>query len=239
MLSIEEARAIFATADLPLYETQYRQLNAYLSMILDENTRQNLTRVTDPEEMWRKHFLDSAVLLQYAPIPLHTTCLDLGTGAGFPGIVLAIFRPDTQWTLLDSLQKRITFLENVAETLGLANVRCVHGRAEELGKNPDYREKFHYVTARAVAPMPVLLEYCLPFTEVGGLFVAMKGPSEHMDQKTGAILGGGEAQELEYTLEQVGARKLITVPKVEQTPPKYPRSPKAIRQKPPEREEHP
>ena len=159
---------------------------------------------------------------------------DVGTGAGFPGMVLALLRPDLQVTLLDSLQKRIGFLEQTAAKLGLANVRCIHARAEDGAKLPELREQFDMATARAVAAMPVLTEYCLPFVKQGGVFAAMKGPSETAEQaETAAKLLGGEiVGEESYTLPTAGERKLIRIRKTAPTPQKYPRRSDKIKKQP-------
>ena len=149
-------------------------------------------------------------------------------------MVLAVLRPDVQFTLLDSLQKRVRFLEQTAQLLGLGNVRCIHARAEEAARQPELREQFDFATARAVAALPVLAEYCLPFVRVGGVFAAMKGPSEPVEPAEQAIvtLGGGTVQVTDYTLEQAGARRLVQVEKCRPTPEKYPRRSKQIQQKP-------
>ena len=194
----------------------------------------NLTAITEPAEAWEKHFLDCAILLQKVQLPLGATCIDVGTGAGFPGMVLALLRPDLQVTLLDSLQKRIGFLEQTAAKLGLANVRCIHARAEDGAKLPELREQFDMATARAVAAMPVLTEYCLPFVKQGGVFAAMKGPSETAEQaETAAKLLGGEiVGEESYTLPTAGERKLIRIRKTAPTPQKYPRRSDKIKKQP-------
>lgn len=234
MMTYEKAKAIFAGAGLPLCETHFQQFSTYLKELVETNAHMNLTAITEPEEVWAKHFLDSAVLLQKVSLPLGASCIDVGTGAGFPGMVLAILRPDLQMTLLDSLQKRIGFLEHTAELLGLGNVRCVHARAEDGAQDPAYREQFDFATARAVAALPVLTEYCLPFVKVGGRFAAMKGPSETAETAESAIalLGGKVVSEENYNLEQAGERRLIVVEKETTTPAKYPRRSDKIRKNP-------
>ncbi len=233
-MEYESAKALFAAAGMPLYEQQYRQLQAYLKTLAETNEKMNLTAITEPAEVWAKHFLDSAALLCHAKLPTGASCIDVGTGAGFPAMVLAVLRPDVQFTLLDSLQKRVCFLEQTAQLLGLGNVRCIHARAEEAARQPELREQFDFATARAVAALPVLAEYCLPFVRVGGVFAAMKGPSESVEPAEQAIvtLGGGTVQVTDYTLEQAGARRLVRVEKCRPTPEKYPRRSKQIQQKP-------
>ena len=206
----------------------------YLAELTETNRHMNLTAITEPAEAWEKHFLDCAILLQKVQLPLGAACIDVGTGAGFPGMVLALLRPDLQVTLLDSLQKRIGFLEQTAAKLGLANVRCIHARAEDGAKLPELREQFDMATARAVAAMPVLTEYCLPFVKQGGVFAAMKGPSETAEQaETAAKLLGGEiVGEESYTLPTAGERKLIRIRKTAPTPQKYPRRSDKIKKQP-------
>ena len=196
MMTYEAAKQLFDGAGLPLTESHFAQFQCYLAELTETNRHMNLTAITEPAEAWEKHFLDCAILLQKVQLPLGATCIDVGTGAGFPGMVLALLRPDLQVTLLDSLQKRIGFLEQTAAKLGLANVRCIHARAEDGAKLPELREQFDMATARAVAAMPVLTEYCLPFVKQGGVFAAMKGPSETAEQaETAAKLLGGEIAE--------------------------------------------
>ena len=201
MMTYEAAKQLFDGAGLPLTESHFAQFQCYLAELTETNRHMNLTAITEPAEAWEKHFLDCAILLQKVQLPLGATCIDVGTGAGFPGMVLALLRPDLQVTLLDSLQKRIGFLEQTAAKLGLANVRCIHARAEDGAKLPELREQFDMATARAVAAMPVLTEYCLPFVKQGGVFAAMKGPSETAEQaETAAKLLGG-ALDPDKTLE--------------------------------------
>lgn len=234
MMPYEVAKALFCNAGLPLCESHFQQLSVYLEELVETNAHMNLTAITEPEEIWAKHFLDSAVLLQKVVLPLGASCIDVGTGAGFPGMVLAIFRPDLQVTLLDSLQKRIGFLERIAEKLGLVNVQCIHARAEDMAQNPAYREQYDLATARAVAAMPVLTEYCLPFVKLGGEFAAMKGPSETASSAAHAveILGGVIISEEEYMLEQVGMRRLIRIRKETPTAVTFPRRSDKIKKQP-------
>lgn len=151
MMTYETAKALFSGAGLTLSESHFAQFQCYLTELVEVNRHMNLTAITEPGEVWEKHFLDSAILLQKVTLPLGASCIDVGTGAGFPGMVLAILRPDLQITLLDSLQKRIGFLEQTAARLGLANVRCIHARAEDGAQDSELREQFDMATARAVA----------------------------------------------------------------------------------------
>ena len=201
MMTYEAAKQLFDGAGLPLTESHFAQFQCYLAELTETNRHMNLTAITEPAEAWEKHFLDCAILLQKVQLPLGAACIDVGTGAGFPGMVLALLRPDLQVTLLDSLQKRIGFLEQTTAKLGLANVRCIHARAEDGAKLPELREQFDMATARAVAAMPVLTEYCLPFVKQGGVFAAMKGPSEMAEQAEAAAKLLGGALDPDKTLE--------------------------------------
>jgi 16S rRNA (guanine527-N7)-methyltransferase len=195
----------------------------YMELLKEWNTRINLTAITEDEEIKLKHFQDSLSILPYIE---GGTLVDVGTGAGFPGLPIAIERPDVFVTLVDSLEKRVKFLQCVVDTLGLPNVKCVHARAEDFGRDPEYREQFDYAAARAVASMPVLLEYCLPLLKNGGRFLAMKGAnaSEEKFDKALDILGGRLIQKDTFTLEHSELQRCIfVVEKNRQIPSKYPR----------------
>ena len=200
------------------------KLNILIENMLKVNASMNLTSITDPDEIILKHIADSATISQY--IPQNARMLDVGTGAGFPGMVLKILRPDIGITLMDGLNKRLVFLDEVAKALNL-EVKTVHLRAEEAGKNQGYRERFDLATARAVSRLNVLYEYCLPLVKVGGTFCAMKGPSaaEELSEakRAGGILGGGKAEIKETTLTGEEKRCFVITKKISQTPPKYPR----------------
>lgn len=202
------------------------RLDRYAALLVEWNEKMNLTAITDPEGIVIKHFLDCALLLKQVNIPEGASVIDVGTGAGFPGMVLKILRPDIKLTLLDGLNKRLTFLNEVAKSLGL-EVTTTHIRAEEAGKNPLYREKFDLVTARAVAELRVLYEYCLPLCRVGGTFCSMKGPSAEEELKNAVkakgLLGGGKAEITTETLTGEEVRTFVITKKISQTPPKYPR----------------
>ena len=149
-------------------------LCVYNDMLVERNEVMNLTALTEPRDVALKHFADSLMLLKYCDVPEGASVIDVGTGAGFPGMVLAIARPDLSVTLLDSLQKRLYFLDEVGESLGLSNIHTVHSRAED-GAHTELRESFDLAVARAVAPLNVLCEYCVPYVKLGGRFFAMKG----------------------------------------------------------------
>ncbi len=207
-------------------DTVLSRLQKYAEMLCEWNEKINLTAITDPEGIVIKHFLDSAMLLKQVDIPENASVIDVGTGAGFPGVVLKIFRPDIKLTLLDGLNKRLVFLNEVLSALELDG-RTVHMRAEEAGKAAAHREKYDLVTARAVARLNTLYEYCLPLCKVGGVFCSMKGPSAGEElaeaKRAAAILGGDKAEIKTETLTGEETRAFVITKKISQTPPKYPR----------------
>lgn len=220
-----EFAEIFNKENLAVSEEQYGRFKKYAELLVEWNQKMNLTAITDPYGISVKHFLDSVLPLKFLEIPDGASLIDVGTGAGFPGIPLKIMRGDISLTLLDSLNKRVNFLSEVCKALEL-DVSCVHARAEELGRNEIYREKYDLAAARAVAAMPVLAEYCLPYVKVGGTFAALKGRNENYKDCENAvkILGGEISDVTEYTLPDGSGRKLICVRKIKETPPKYPRN---------------
>jgi 16S rRNA (guanine(527)-N(7))-methyltransferase RsmG len=233
---IENTLKKFATEyGIPLSDLQLRQFAFYAETLVDWNTRMNLTAITEPEEIAVKHFLDSLMLLKRADIPEGASVIDVGTGAGFPGLPLKIARPDLRLTLLDSSAKRVGFLREVAEALGVA-AEAIHGRAEELGQKPERREQYGLVTARAVAALPLLCEYCLPFVQVGGVFAALKGPgirAEAEDATLAIAKLGGKLQSIEeFELPNRNSRTIVLVQKISQTPPEYPRTHAKIAKRP-------
>ena len=207
-------------------DTVLSRLEKYADMLCEWNEKINLTAITDPEGIVVKHFLDCALLLKQINIPENAKVVDVGTGAGFPGVVLKIFRPDIELTLLDGLNKRLVFLNEVLNALDLS-ARTVHMRAEEAGKAAAHREKYDLVTARAVARLNTLYEYCLPLCKIGGVFCSMKGPSaaEELSEakKAAGILGGGKTEIKTETLTGEETRSFVITKKISQTPPKYPR----------------
>lgn len=160
---------------LCLTERMVEQFTLYYELLLEWNEKINLTAITEPKEVAIKHMIDSLSCLDEKVFPDGASVIDVGTGAGFPGIPLKIFRPDLKLTLLDSLNKRIKFLQEVVDRLELSEVQCIHARAEEGARNKALREKFDVAVSRAVARLQVLAEYCIPFVRVGGYFVALKG----------------------------------------------------------------
>jgi 16S rRNA (guanine527-N7)-methyltransferase len=211
-----------------LTDYQCSQLIKYADLLVDWNNKINLTAITDKTGIATKHFLDSLTAIKTGYVS--GKVIDVGTGAGFPGLVLKIAKPDIELTLLDSLNKRIKFLQTVSDELSLENIEFVHSRAEDGGMNRAYRGKFDTVVSRAVANMTVLSEWCLPFLKVGGRFLALKGPladQELADAKRAISILGGEVEdvfEVEIPFTDL-AHKIIIVKKVRQTPMKYPRKP--------------
>ncbi|NLM51652.1 MAG: 16S rRNA (guanine(527)-N(7))-methyltransferase RsmG [Firmicutes bacterium] len=219
----------FPEVGLPVnLEAKSHQLfSRYAQLLLQRNQEMNLTRITDLEEIAVKHFWDSLALLKKMPT-LAGAVLDVGSGAGLPGIPLKIAVPEIKLTLVDSLQKRVSFLQEVVTLLALKDVNVIHARAEDLAKEVNIREQFPLVVSRAVARLNVLLELCLPFVQVGGCFVAYKGPESEQEVEEAKLalqeLGGEIAETWSYQLPGgMGERALIFVKKVKPTPAKYPR----------------
>ncbi|WEV71097.1 16S rRNA (guanine(527)-N(7))-methyltransferase RsmG [Lactobacillus sp. ESL0785] len=213
-----------------LSEKQIKQFKLYFTSLVAANEHVNLTRITAEDDVYLKHFFDSITpLFVFSSVfKADATLCDVGAGAGFPSIPLKILMPQLQVTIVDSLGKRLTFLQDLCEKLNLEGVNLVHGRAEDVGQNKQYREQFDLVTARAVANMAVLSEYCLPLVKKQGYFIALKGPkaeSELKDAKKAVKLLGGKVvdlQELQLP-NSTEERTLILVHKVQVTPKKYPR----------------
>lgn len=206
---------------------QTEQFEKYAQMLVEWNEKVNLTAITEPREIAIKHFLDSLSLLDAVEIDENSSLVDVGTGAGFPAIPILIARPDLKITMLDSLNKRLVFLGEVLETLGL-NAQLVHMRAEDGGHDKKFREKYDFAVSRAVARLNVLSEYCLPYVKVGGSFVAMKGPDVQEEiSEAGAMigtLGGKITVTRKITLCDGSGRNIITVNKQKNTPKQFPRS---------------
>ena len=207
-------------------EDQKRMFVTFYEMLIEKNKVMNLTGITEFKDLVTKHFLDSLSLRRVADLSRPLSVLDLGTGAGFPGIPLKIAFPHLKITLMDSLQKRIRFLEEVTDTLGLSGIKAVHGRAEECARNPSFREAFDLCVSRAVANLAVLEEYCLPFVKTGGLSIAYKSGSideEANEAKRACSLLGGKLQKVyKFDLGET-KRSFILVQKVKKTPDLYPR----------------
>lgn len=210
-------------------ETLAARLLVYHELLLDWNTRMDLTAVTDDAEMVDRHHLDSLMALTFPGlVPEEGTLIDVGTGAGLPGLPLALARPRLRVTLLDAQQKRLQFLQAVIDALHLTNVTLVHARAEDGGRNPAYRERFDMAVARAVAPLPVLAEYLLPYVRTGGLALAWKGPGVAeeltLGRRAAHLLGGKLEEVIPVTIPgRDWAHTLVPIRKVQSTPAAYPR----------------
>lgn len=227
----EEFQSELKKRDIPITEAKMRQFDRYLKLLQEWNEKINLTAITQREEVYLKHFYDSLTAGLYVDFSkgVHSLC-DVGSGAGFPSIPLKIIYPELQITIVDSLKKRITFLETIVEELGLSGVSLYHDRAETFGQNKQFRASFDFVTARAVARMSVLSELCLPLLKKEGTFIAMKAAHapEELDDATAAIgkLGGKVRETYSFELpEDAGERTIILIDKKKETPNKYPRRP--------------
>lgn len=212
------------------------RLNLYGNLLLEWNEKMNLTAITAPEDVLYKHFYDCILFLKAVTPAKNARIIDVGTGAGFPGMVLKIVRPDINVTLLDSLNKRLVFLNEVIAELGLSGISTVHMRAEDAGKAAAHREKYDIACARAVASLPALMEYCLPLVKKGGCFVAMKGASaeEEMNRSLSAahLLGADKPTIICETLTGNEQRAFVISKKISHTPTRYPRKPAEILKKP-------
>ena len=223
-----------AQIDIELTDVQCEQFETYYNLLIDWNKKMNLTRITEPDEVVIKHFTDSLTLLKYSDINKDAKLIDVGTGAGFPGIPLKIARPDIKLTLLDSLNKRLSFLTEVCSQIGI-EAELVHARAEDGARNNKYREKFDFAVSRAVARLNILSEYCLPYVKAGGKFISMKGPelNAELNEAKSAIktLGGKVTAVNEFTLKNSG-RTIVVIEKAKNTPKVFPRNSLKIKTKP-------
>lgn len=211
-----------------LAENQVVAFDKYYKLLIEWNEKINLTAITDPQEVAVKHMIDSLTCLDSAYFPQGCSVIDVGTGAGFPGIPLKIFRSDVKLTLLDSLQKRLKFLQEVVDNVGIKQVALIHSRAEDAGHKKELRGKYQVAVSRAVARLNVLCEYCLPLVAVGGSFIALKGAQfqEEIEDAKGAVkLLGGEITAVRNVklpgLDDI--RAIIYIKKVKETPTQFPR----------------
>ncbi|MFG6325361.1 MAG: 16S rRNA (guanine(527)-N(7))-methyltransferase RsmG [Lachnospiraceae bacterium] len=217
---------------ISLSDRQIEQFICFYDILTERNKVMNLTAITEPVEIIEKHFLDSLSLVKAIDLSGDKKVIDVGTGAGFPGIPIIISYPQLHITLLDSLNKRIGFINDVIKLLNLKNVETIHGRSEELGKNIKYREQYDLCVSRAVANMSVLSEYCIPFVKKGGKFISYKsGNIENEVENAGNSvykLGGKLSEIVDFSLtdsttgEKLG-RSLVVIDKIKETPGKYPR----------------
>ncbi|WP_425059444.1 Ribosomal RNA small subunit methyltransferase G [Sporomusa carbonis] len=222
---------------LELSDAQITAMDIYYRLLIEWNEKINLTAITQPDEVAIKHMIDSLSCYRDDVFIPGASVVDVGTGAGFPGIPLKVYRPDLKLTLIDSLNKRLVFLREVTDKLGLTGVEIVHARAEEAGKNKQYREQYHVAVSRAVARLNILCELCLPFVKTGGWFVALKGAQYEEEVAEAAraitILGGKVAHIIPVNLPGlVDKRAVIYIKKIASTPPNYPRRPGTPEKKP-------
>lgn len=236
---MEDIQALLISSALAnkieISETQAQRFQLYMEILLEWNEKMNLTTITVPQEIVIKHFLDSIIILKYCNIPDSAKLIDVGTGAGFPGIPLKLLRPKISLTLLDGLNKRLIFLKDVLNKLNIT-AELVHARGEEGGRQRPYRENFDFATARAVAPMNILCEYCLPFLKFGGTFIAMKGPKpeEELAAAKNAIgfLGCELSSVSEFDLPSGDKRSLVFITRIKPLAELYPRHGAKIKKNP-------
>ncbi len=224
---MEKLQLMCSKIGVSLDDTSIKRFNTYMRLVIEWNEKINLTAITDPEEFIVKHLYDSLTLLSAVQIENKSKIIDVGTGAGFPGIPLLIARPDIQLTLLDSLNKRVRFLKDyVLPEIGLC-AEVIHGRAEDISKTSQYREKYDFAVSRAVANLSSLSEYCIPFVRVNGLFISMKGPNiqDELDNAGNAVntLGGKVKKVKNLVLPDESTRNIVVIEKISKTPEKYPR----------------
>ena len=233
MIDKERLHSLALQSGIELDQTALDRFDTYAELLVEWNGKMNLTAITEPEEIEVKHFLDCLMLPKYFDLSNTKTVIDVGAGAGFPSVPLLIYNPDLCLTMMDAINKRLTFLDTAIHAIGL-EANLVHARAEDSGQDKNYREMFDLATARAVAPMNVLAEYCLPFVKVGGYLVALKGSNDDTEQAKDAIatLGGEVVSNVSYKLNGTEPRSIVVVKKISQTPTQFPRKAKKISAKP-------
>lgn len=222
---------------LPFNEDKYNKFIKYKEMIQEWNEKVNLTAITEDEEIMKKHFIDCIKAFNFEYLREAKSIIDVGTGGGFPGIPIKIMNDNTEVVLLDALNKRLNFLNEVITELKLNNIRTIHGRAEDFARDKNYREKFDIATSRAVANMTVLSEFCMPYVKVGGYFLALKGPAieEELKEAKNAIgtLGGKIEGIIEVEIEDSDMKhNLVIIKKVKATDMRYPRKAGVVTKKP-------
>ena len=223
--------------DMDLTDKQYEQFIKYMRLVQEWNQKINLTTIIEDEEFIKKHFIDSIKAFKSNELKEAKTLIDVGTGAGFPGLPIAIMNENIQVTLLDSLNKKINFLNLVVDELGLKNVKTIHSRAEDGANNKDLREKFDIAVSRAVANMAVLSEFCLPYVKVQGCFIALKGPAVEDELKDCrnalGVLGGKLKEVIKVDIEDTDLKhNIVVVNKIKECPLSYPRKAGSITKKP-------
>lgn len=223
--------------NIDVNDTMLEKFEKYREILVEYNKNMNLTGITEQREVYIKHFLDSVAIFKDGYIMDGLSVIDVGTGAGFPGIPYKICNPTIKLTLLDSLNKRINFLKEVCTNIGFDDVEFVHGRAEDFGQNEDFREKFDIATARAVANLPVLLELCIPFVKVGGFFICLKGPNaeNEVEEAKNAmnILDVKLVENIEVSLpDEELKHRILVFKKIKETLGKYPRKAGKLSKKP-------
>ncbi|MGN7424823.1 16S rRNA (guanine(527)-N(7))-methyltransferase RsmG [Cytobacillus praedii] len=229
-MNLDQFIEMLSAKGISLSPQQIQQYETYYSTLVEWNEKMNLTAITDKHEVYLKHFYDSITAAFYFDFKQPIHICDVGAGAGFPSLPIKIAFPELHVTIVDSLNKRIGFLEHLSNQLGLKNVQFIHDRAETFGQKKEHRETYDVVTARAVARLSVLSELCLPLVKVGGTFVAMKGASAKEELEAGkkaiAVLGGKLEQSYSFTLPQEESeRNILIIKKEKSTPKKYPRKP--------------
>lgn len=238
-VGFDKFRSLFLSGNMEIDREMYESFERYAELLCERNKQVNLTAIIDPEGIAVKHFYDSVYPFTLIDVPRGTKLIDVGTGAGFPSVPLKIYRGDIEITLLDSLNKRVNFLKELSDSLGI-NAECIHTRAEDAARfkkeGNALRESFDIATARAVANLRELCEYCLPFVKVGGYFAALKGrdggEEAEKAEKAVSLLGGKIENVISYELPNGDSRRLILIKKISRTAEKYPRASGKIKKDP-------